>query len=51
MSNEEDMKNRWKIYFQDFLNVRTVDHNTFLDNAHTNETGTEPEMVNEPLGI
>ena len=48
MSNEEDKKNGWKTYFHDLLNVTAVEHNTYLDTAHTNETRTEPEIVNEP---
>ena len=50
-SNEEDINNRCKTYFQDLLNATTVEHNTFLDNTHTNETETEKELENEPQHI
>jgi hypothetical protein len=50
MANEEDMKNRWKTYFQ-HLNETTVEQNTFLDNTGTHETETEPEIINEPPDI
>jgi hypothetical protein len=48
ISNEEDIKNRRKPYFQDLINAAADERNTSLDNPQTNEIETEQELESDP---
>jgi endonuclease/exonuclease/phosphatase family metal-dependent hydrolase len=48
LANAEDIKTRWRAYFQDLLNTAVAEHDSFLDNSHINQIATEEELEEEP---
>ena len=44
LSNEEDIKTRWKTYFQGLLTTAAAAEHNSLHNTHTNQTATEEEL-------
>jgi hypothetical protein len=52
LSKEEEIKTRWKTYFQDLLTISaTVDQSTPLVGTYINQTSTEEELEEEPPDI
>jgi hypothetical protein len=52
LSKEEEIKARWKTYFQDLLTTSAiVDLSTSLEATHTNQTVMEEELEEEPPDI
>jgi hypothetical protein len=47
LANTEDIKTRWRTYFQDLLNTALAEHDSFLDNTHINQIATEEELEEE----
>jgi hypothetical protein len=51
-SKEEEIKTRWKTYFQDMLTTSAiVDQSTPSETTYTNQTVTEEELEEEPPDI
>ena len=52
LSKEEEIKTRWKTYFQDLLTISaTVDQSTPLEGTYINQAATEEELKEEPPDI
>jgi hypothetical protein len=51
LANAEDIKTRWRTYFQELLNTVVAEHDSFLDNTHINQIATEEELEEEPPSI
>jgi hypothetical protein len=52
LSTEEEIKTRWKTYFQDLLNTTvTADHSSPLEATYLNRADTEEELEEEHPGI
>jgi hypothetical protein len=52
LSKEEEIKTRWKTYFQDLLTTTvTADHSNPLEATHANQADTEEELEEEPPDI
>ena len=52
LSKEEEIKTRWKTYFQDLLSSpATADQSNPLDATYTNQVDTEEELEEEPPDI
>ena len=52
LSKEEEIKTRWKTYFQDLLTTTApAEHSNLSDNAHTNQVATEEELEEEPPDV
>ena len=52
LSKEEEIKTRWKTYFQDLLTTTvTAEQDTPSGNTHANQTTTEEELEEEPPDI
>jgi hypothetical protein len=49
LSKEEEIKTRWKTYFQDLLTTKaTADHGNSLGTTYANQAGIEEELEEEP---
>jgi hypothetical protein len=48
LANAEDIKTRWRTYFQDLLNTAVAEHASLSDNTHINQIATEEELEEEP---
>jgi chemotaxis regulatin CheY-phosphate phosphatase CheZ len=52
LSKEEEIKTRWKTYFQDLITTTaTAEQSNPLGNAHVNQATTEEELEEEPPDI